>query len=77
MVWRGEHIEVDQTATGKLVWSWWKCVRCHRELSRGRDIDVGLHGRCLRQVGEAEAVRLRSSARKGDRSQYARDHGIG
>ena len=77
MVWRGEHIEVDETATGKLVWSWWKCVRCHRELFVGRDIEAGLHGRCLRGLSEAGADRLRSSERERDRAQYRRDHEMG
>src|SRR3954469_23074546 len=77
MAWRGEHIQVDQAATGKLVWSWWKCVRCDREMFDGRDIDNGLHWRCSRGVSEREAERLRSSARERDRARYARDHGIG
>ena len=76
MVWRGEHIQVDETATGKLVWSWWKCVRCHREMVRGQDINAGLHGRCLRKVSEAEAERLRLSARARDRVRYRHDHEI-
>jgi hypothetical protein len=77
MVWRGEHIEVGQNALGKPVWAWWACVRCHRELISGRAIEVGLHPICLNRAGEAEAERLRKSARERDRLRYARDHGIG
>ena len=42
------HIQVDLTAIGKLVWSWWKCRSCGRELVRWRDIEDGLHARCGR-----------------------------
>jgi hypothetical protein len=74
MGWRGEHVDVGEAASGKAVWSWWKCVRCHRELEWGRDIEAGLHRRCLRQVSEAEAERLRRAAREADRERYRRDH---
>ena len=67
------HIQVDQTATGKRVSSWWKCVRCHKELFDGREIAAGLHFRCRKQVSPIEAERLRESARVADRAQYRRD----
>jgi hypothetical protein len=73
MTWRGRHIQVDTTATGKLVWSWWRCCHCNRELVRGRDIADGLHRRCLLRVGEAKAGQLRESARAADRERYRRD----
>jgi hypothetical protein len=77
MPWRGSHIQVDQTATGKLVSSWWRCCWCNRELVRGQDIENGLHLRCLRRVGEAEADRLREQRRQADRERYRRDRDNG
>jgi hypothetical protein len=71
--WRGSHIQVDQTATGKLVWSRWRCCWCNRELVRGQDIENGLHWRCLQRVGEAEARRLREGRRQADRERYRQD----
>jgi hypothetical protein len=73
MHWRGSHIQVDRTATGKLVWSWWKCCSCDRELVRGHDIEDGFHGRCRRRVSDAEANRLREERRQADRAAYRRD----
>jgi hypothetical protein len=73
MHWRGSHIRVDRTATGKLVWSWWRCCWCNRELVRGRDIEDGFHARCRRQVRDAEADRLRDARRQAERARYRRD----
>ena len=77
MSWRGSHVQVDQNATGKQVWSWWRCCRCNQELVRGRDVEDGLHGRCRRRVGEAEAERLREACRQADRERYRRDRDAG
>jgi hypothetical protein len=73
MTWRGSHIQVDQTATGELVWSFFRCCWCNREMVRGRDIENGLHSRCLRRVGDAEAERLRKERRDADRRRYRQD----
>jgi hypothetical protein len=73
MYWRGSHIQLDRTATGKLAQSWWRCCLCNRELVRGTDIADGLHGRCRKRVGETEAKRLREARRQADRDQYRRD----
>jgi hypothetical protein len=72
--WRGRHIQVDEAATGKLVWSWWCCCQCHKELYRGRDIAEGLHGRCRRRVSDADVERLQDSAREEDRRLWRLDH---
>jgi hypothetical protein len=72
--WRGRHIQVDEAATGKLVWSWWCCCQCHKELYRGRDIAEGLHGRCRRRLSDADVERLQDSAREEDRRLWRLDH---
>jgi hypothetical protein len=74
VAWRGGHIQVDETATGKLVWSWWKCCACGRDLTYGKHIETGFHPDCLRRVGDAQAGRLRSAARNADRQRWRRDH---
>jgi hypothetical protein len=71
--WRGSHIQVDRTATGKLVSSWWKCCLCNGELVRGDEIADGLHERCRRRVSEEGAERLREERRQADRERYRRD----
>jgi hypothetical protein len=73
MAWRGQHIQVTETATARLVWSWWRRYRCHRDLYDGRDISAGLDYRCIRRITPAEASRLRRAAREGDRTQYRGD----
>lgn len=73
-MWRGSHIEVDRTATGRLAWSWWRCCRCDKELFHGYEITAGLHRRCQRGVSDREAERLRERARETDRQRYRIDH---
>jgi hypothetical protein len=41
---------------------------------RGYEIEDGLHGRCKKQVSDAEAERLRETAREVDREQWRLDH---
>jgi hypothetical protein len=73
MSWRGSHIQVDRTATGKLVSSWWRCCACNRELVRGQDIEDGLHWRCRQRLREGEADMLRNQRRPADRARYRQD----
>ena len=74
MPWRGRFIEVDETATGKPVWSWRRCCACGKDLYRGRDITEGFHARCRARVTEAKAEQLRTEARAEDRRQWRLDH---
>jgi hypothetical protein len=77
MSWRGSHIQVDQTATDKQVWSRWRCFSCRKKLVRGRDIEEGLHARCRRRAGEAESEGLRQACRQADRERYRFDREAG
>lgn len=69
-VWRGRYIEVDVTADGRRVWSFWACCRCGRELFDGRSIAEGIGPECRRRMTATEAERLREKAREIDRLRY-------
>lgn len=69
-VWRGRFVEVTRRADGQLAWSFWRCVRCGRELFDGHSIERGIGPECIRHLDDAQAERLRNNARAQDRAAY-------